>query len=147
MDHWFGISSIIARIRDICFWRAIAFPYGRRIAITVSRIIHIGMKRINMYIRFQLLNAITGRLAITPSWLFNVSLARANILEKFRCLVITLPVALYCIIRTFVHSVWIIFARRNCWDACLLILVFIINFFPVVSYIYTRGNAHDRSKL
>lgn len=54
------------------------------------------------------------RLAITPSWLFNVSLARANTLEKFRCLVITLPVALYRIIRTFVHSVWIIFARRNC---------------------------------
>lgn len=73
---------------------------GEPLSFTVSRIIHTDMKRINMYARFHWTQyATNGRLPITPSWLFNVSLARANILEKFRCLVITLPVVLYRVCR------------------------------------------------
>lgn len=106
MDHWFGISCYAPLqefVRAIEFWGAIVFSVREtRIAITVAGIIHTLYETyhvsICMYVYVSTRwaqYAINGRLAITPSWLFNVSLARANTLENFRCLVITLPVVLY----------------------------------------------------
>lgn len=93
---------------------------GEPLSFTVSRIIHTDMKRINMYVRFHWTQyATNGRLPITPSWLFNVSLARANILEKFvsryhaPCCIIS-GVSYHTSCSAFVHYVWIIFTRRNC---------------------------------